>query len=71
MNKYILAIDQGTSSTKTLVFDAEGKAIAKGNEPLHTNYLENGFVEQDPEDILQNVLLSVKKCLSAFKEKGF
>jgi glycerol kinase len=71
VNKFILAIDQGTSSTKTLVFDAEGKAIAKGNEPLHTNYLDNGFVEQDPEEILQNVLLSVKKCLSAFREKGF
>lgn len=71
MKKFILAIDQGTSSTKTLVFDAEGKAIAKGNEALHTYYLEDGFVEQDPEEIFQNVIQSVKKCLSAFKEKGF
>lgn len=68
---YILAIDQGTSSTKTLIFDAQGKAIAKGSEPLHTMYLKDGFVEQDPEGIFQNVLISVKKCLNDFENKGF
>lgn len=69
--KYILAIDQGTSSTKSLVFDDAGIAIAKGSEPLHTTYLDNGFVEQDAEEIYQNVLTSVKKCLQQFTEKGF
>ena len=69
--KYILAIDQGTSSTKSLIFDANGIAIAKGSEPLHTNYLDNEFVEQDPEALYQNVLASVKKCLQQFYEKGF
>ncbi len=69
--KYILAIDQGTSSTKSLIFDDAGIAIAKGSEPLHTSYLDNGFVEQDAEEIYQNALLSVKKCLQQFTEKGF
>lgn len=69
--KYILAIDQGTSSTKSLIFDDAGIAIAKGSEPLHTSYLDNGFVEQDAEGIYQNVLTSVKKCLQQFTEKGF
>ena len=69
-NKYILAVDQGTSSTKSLVFDENGKPVARGSEPLHTNYLDNGFVEQDPEDIYENVLISIKKCLQQFKEKG-
>ena len=69
--KYILAIDQGTSSTKSLIFDNAGIAIAKGSEALHTSYLDNGFVEQDSEEIYQNVLLSVKKCLDQFTEKGF
>ncbi|NOT90243.1 FGGY family carbohydrate kinase [Ferruginibacter sp.] len=69
-NKYILAIDQGTSSTKTLIFDAAGIAIAKGVETLHTNYLDNGFVEQEPETIFQNVLASIKKCLTQFEERG-
>lgn len=68
---YILAIDQGTSSTKTLLFDEKGEAVAKGSEPLHTAYLAEGWVEQDPEVIWSNVLLSVEKCLEDFSRKGF
>lgn len=71
MSQYILSIDQGTSSTKTLVFDAQGKAIAKGSEPLLTHYFNDGYVEQDPNEIYQNVLISVTKCLKDFTEKGF
>ena len=70
-HSYILAIDQGTSSTKSLVFDSGGVVIAKGAESLQTFYLDNGFVEQDPEGIYNNVLISVEKCLHQFKEKGF
>jgi glycerol kinase len=70
-NKFILAIDQGTSSTKSLIFDANGQGVAKGSEALHTNYLSDGFVEQDPEEIYQNVLASVRKCLEDFKNKGY
>jgi glycerol kinase len=68
---YILAIDQGTSSTKTLIFDTQGKAVAKGSEPLQTLYLKDGFVEQDPAGIYQNVLMSVKNCLKDFEKQGF
>lgn len=67
---YILAIDQGTSSTKTLVFDDKGQAIARGVAPLTTSYLDNGFVEQDPEEIYRNVLTSVQKCLDDSRSKG-
>jgi glycerol kinase len=69
-NSYILSIDQGTSSTKTIIFDEEGQAIAKGSEPLRSYYLEGGLVEQDPEEIYQNVLTSVGKCLDQFKADG-
>jgi len=70
MNRsYILAVDQGTSSTKTIIFDEEGKAVVKASEPLHTFYTGD-FAEQDPESIYQNVLLSVKKCLEKFQEAG-
>lgn len=68
--KYILAIDQGTSSTKSLIFDDKGKSVAKGVELLNTSYHSNGFVEQDPEEIYQNVLSAVKKCIEAFKTNG-
>lgn len=69
--KFVLAIDQGTSSTKTLIFDKEGKAVAKGCVDLKTNHFENGFVEQDPEGIYQNVLDSVQECLVDFTSQGF
>ena len=65
--KFVLAIDQGTSSTKTLIFDNEGKAVAKGCVDLKTNHFDNGFVEQDPEGIYQNVLDSVQECLLEFQ----
>lgn len=71
MQQFILAIDQGTSSTKSLVFDSEGTAIAKGTEPLFTSYSDHGFVEQDPLAIYENVLTSVAKCIQKFEEKGF
>jgi len=70
-HSFILSIDQGTSSTKSLIFDETGGAVAKGSEPLLTNYFDNGFVEQDPEEIYQNVLVSVRKCLLQFTGKGF
>lgn len=70
MASFILSIDQGTSSTKTIIFDEAGKAITKGSEPLRSYFSEGGFVEQQPEEILQNVFTSVKKCLDEFRTTG-
>lgn len=67
----LLSIDQGTSSTKTLLFDEAGQILARASEPLKTAYLSDGFVEQDPEEVLGNVLISVEKCLTDFKSKGY
>ena len=69
-NAYILAIDQGTSSTKSIVFNERGEVVARASEPLTTLYLADGHVEQEPEEIWQNVLASVEKCLLDFKSKG-
>jgi glycerol kinase len=69
-SSFILAIDQGTSSTKTLIFDAEGKVVARSSEPLKTYYSEGGQVEQQPEEIYQNVLQSIAQCLDQFKAQG-
>lgn len=66
-DSFILAIDQGTSGTKTLLVDAEGKVCAKATERLKTHYLPGGWVEQDPMEILENVRVSVRKCLEVFE----
>lgn len=67
---YLLAIDQGTSSTKTIIFDETGRVAAKGSAALATQHFPNGFVEQDPEGIYNNVLKSLQQCLDVFKQKG-
>lgn len=65
-----MGIDQGTSSTKSLIFGTDGRAVAKGADPLHTSFLDNGFVEQDAMAIYSNTLQSVKACLEQFTRQG-
>lgn len=68
--QYILAIDQGTSGTKTVIFDSCGKIAAKATEPLKSYFPQPGFVEQKPHEIYQNVLESLRKCLKEFTRTG-
>lgn len=67
-NRYILAIDQGTSGTKAIIFDEKAKIIAKGYAELDSLYPKPGFVEQDPEQIYENVLNAVRKCVHMFRQ---
>lgn len=66
---YLLAVDQGTSATKAVLFDTEGAIVAKGTAPLVSYYPQPGFVEQDPLEIYQNVLAAVKSCLVQFQTR--
>ncbi|UCD51059.1 MAG: glycerol kinase GlpK [Phycisphaerales bacterium] len=66
--EFILAVDQGTSGTKAVVFDAAGKVVAKATEPLTSYFPHPGFVEQDPVEIYQNVLAATKACLEKFQD---
>ncbi len=51
MAGYILAIDQGTTSTRGLVFDAAGRVVATARRELRQHYPHDGWVEHDPEEI--------------------
>ena len=53
---YVLAIDQGTTSTRAILFDAEGTACATAQVPLKQIYPAPGQVEHDPEEIWHSVL---------------
>ena len=53
--KKILAIDQGTSSTKAIIFDETGKVCEKSMAALSTDYKANGFVEQNHKEIYLSV----------------
>lgn len=51
MSPRILAIDQGTSSTKAVLFDAKGSVVARASRPLDSAYPRDGWAEQDAEAI--------------------
>ena len=70
MSSYILAIDQGTSSTKTIVFDRDGNAAAAASEVLKTDYGPDGTAEQSPEEIYKSVIYAVTAVVEKL-EKDF
>lgn len=49
--KLILALDQGTSSSRTIAYDVFGREVAKASRELRCSYPQNGWVEQDPLEI--------------------
>jgi glycerol kinase len=67
---YILAIDQGTSGTKTLIFDSRGQVVSKATKELKSYFPKPGFVEQDPVEIYNSVLDSVKQCVGKFSDRN-
>src|ERR1044072_10013144 len=52
----ILAIDQSTSATKAILFDARGKVLDKASRNHRQIYPQPGWVEHDAEEIWKNVL---------------
>lgn len=52
---FLLAIDQGTTSSRAILFSAAGEPLASHAIELGQSYPENGWVEQDPEEIWESV----------------
>jgi glycerol kinase len=52
----VLAIDQGTSSTKALVVSDGREVLGEGNAPVHPRAGAHGAVEQDPEELFQSIV---------------
>ncbi|MDD7984068.1 glycerol kinase GlpK [Lentisphaera marina] len=63
MKKYILAIDQGTSSSRAFLFDENLQCIAQAQEEVALVYPKNDWVEQDAELIYSSVCRTIKNCL--------
>ncbi|MDQ2077776.1 glycerol kinase GlpK [Marinimicrobium sp. ABcell2] len=63
MSQYILTIDQGTTSSRAILYTPDMKVVASGQEEFKQHYPDNGWVEHDPEDIWQTVLRSCKKAM--------
>ncbi len=67
MTKYILAIDQGTTSSRAIVFDAERKIAGVGQKEFTQHFPQDAYVEHDPEEIWESVVWSIGKALEAAK----
>jgi len=61
--EWILAIDQGTTNTKALLVDREGRAVYQASAPLEILQPQLGFVEQDPLALWQSVLQVIAACV--------
>ncbi|SMF75015.1 glycerol kinase [Xaviernesmea oryzae] len=63
MAGYVLAIDQGTTSTRAIVFDGEMKIAGIGQKEFTQIFPKPGWVEHDPEEIWESVLWTVRQAL--------
>jgi glycerol kinase len=64
MTTYLLALDQGTSSSRSIVFDAQGRLVASAQLELPQIYPRPGWVEHDPREIWRTQLSTAKEALA-------
>jgi glycerol kinase len=65
--RHVLAIDQGTTSTRAIVFDAEGRPVASAQKELPQIFPRPGWVEHDPDEIWRATL---EVCRGALGSAG-
>ena len=65
MTDYVIAIDQGTTSTRAIIFDHGGSVIATGQLEHAQIFPRAGWVEHDPKEIWDNTRQAIGQALSA------
>ena len=63
MKKYLLSIDQGTTSCRAIVFDTKGDIVAVGQREFTQHYPQPGWVEHDAEEILSTQIACIKEAV--------
>ena len=61
---YLLALDQGTSSSRSIVFNSDGQPVAMAQKELTQIYPQPGWVEHDPEEIWRTQLATARDALA-------
>ncbi|MEN0107438.1 MAG: glycerol kinase GlpK [Pseudomonas sp.] len=67
MSQYLLAIDQGTTSSRAIVFSAQGSPVARAQQEFKQYFPKDGWVEHDGEDLW---LSTLKVCRDALRQSG-
>ena len=63
MSKYVLALDQGTTSSRAIIFDKKGNIVSKAQNEFEQIYPQAGWVEHDPLSILYSQFQAVSSCV--------
>ncbi len=63
MAKYVLALDQGTTSSRAIIFDKKGNIVSKAQNEFEQIYPQAGWVEHDPLAILYSQFQAVANCV--------
>ncbi|GAB4212029.1 MAG: glycerol kinase GlpK [Rhodoferax sp.] len=64
MADYLLALDQGTSSSRSIVFDAQGQPVASAQQELTQHFPANGWVEHDPLEVWRSQRDTARSALA-------
>ncbi|MGZ3429108.1 MAG: FGGY family carbohydrate kinase, partial [Polyangia bacterium] len=62
--KHLLALDQGTSSSRAIVFDTRGQVVALAQREFRQIYPQPGWVEHDPKEIWTSQLATAREALA-------
>ena len=64
MERFVMAVDQGTTSSRAILFDRAGRIRAKAQYPFPQHYPQPGWVEHDPMEILDSQYRAMADCLA-------
>lgn len=64
MTDFLLAIDQGTTSSRAIVFNRKGRSCGVGQQEFSQHYPDDGWVEHDPEEIWATTLASCQAAIA-------
>jgi glycerol kinase len=70
MKKYLLGIDQGTTSSRAVIFDISGKPVSTAQQEFQQYYPQDGWVEHDAEEIWQTTLQTCQQAITQLKITG-
>ena len=63
MKKFIISIDAGTTSNRSILFDLKGKPIFSSQKEFTQFFPKNGWVEHDPEEIWKTTIKTLKEVI--------
>lgn len=64
MSKYILAIDQGTTGSRAIIYDRKGRKVSSAYQEFPQHFPRPGWVEHDPHDLWNSVRDSIQRALA-------